>query len=106
MRPCLGCGDLIGAGSRCDACATAIGRRRHNPAYDTAEYRRARNAAVARHVAVFGWVCLGDGRHAGHPTRDLTADHPVPLSKGGAIVQEFVICCRSANSGRGARVGV
>lgn len=100
-RTCLDCGDEIPRGRRCGSCGQAAERRRHNAAYDTAEYRTARSVALSAWVIEHGWVCPGDEQHAAHFTRDLTTDHPEALVAGGAIAQEFRIRCRSSNSRRG-----
>lgn len=100
-RTCLECGVEIPTGNRCPSCGQAAERRRHNAAYDTAAYRSARNAAIADWVQRHGWLCPGDAQHAAHASRDLTADHPVPLVDGGELVQDFRIRCRSSNSRRG-----
>lgn len=102
-RPCLGCGDLIPFGSRCDACAKVVEKRRHNRAYDTGAWRRASRAAIAAWVKVNGWVCPGYGVPS-HPSRDLTAGHPIALANGGQLIQaDLIIECRTCGSRRGAR---
>jgi hypothetical protein len=75
-----------------------------------AETKR-RADAVATHVAVHGWLCLGDQHHQPHPTGDLTADHAEPVAAAVArgvrvAVAEagpLLVRCRPANSARGAR---
>lgn len=62
-----------------------------------------RAQAVRAHVNKHGWVCLGDNNHASHHTRDLVADDPVPIARGGDPMQPLVVMCRSANSTKGAR---
>lgn len=37
-------------------------------------------------------------------TRDLTGDHPVPLSRGGSRDQDPVVLCRRHNASKGARL--
>ena len=47
-----------------------------------------------------GWECRHCGSH-----RDLTADHVVPVSKGGADeMSNYQTLCRPCNSRKGARV--
>lgn len=107
-RPCLGdpvtgeaCGEPT-LGSRCERHRASAERGRHNQAYDTGAYRSARKVALERWVAANGWVCPGDEAHGRHASRRLTADHPDPLARGGALVQEFRIVCVSGNSRRRA----
>src|SRR5438034_4395278 len=59
--------------------------------------------AISQHVELYGWTCLGDAEHAAHASRDLTADHLVPLMHGGSTVVGAVIC-RASNSSHGARL--
>lgn len=100
---CLDCGTQTRNGSYCRKCAPAVEARRHNPAYDTPEWRRKRAAAIAAHVRVHGWVCPGYQR-APHPSRDLTADHPIALAIGGSLLeQETPAMCRSCNARKGSR---
>ncbi len=35
-------------------------------------------------------------------TDDLTGDHPIPLARGGEVLQEPVVLCRRCNGARGA----
>lgn len=103
-RPCLGCRRPTRRGARCDACSADYERSRPTRALrETAAYRRAVRGAVAEHVAVHGWVCPGDDRHPAHATRDLTADHPLAIVRGGAVDQPLKVLCRSANSRKGVR---
>jgi hypothetical protein len=64
--------------------------------------RQHRGQAVASHVRRYGWVCLGDEHHDSHPTRDLVADDPIPISLGGDPKQTLAVMCRSANSRKGS----
>lgn len=103
--PCLGCGQMepLVDGRRCARCAPRRERARHNRVYDTAAWKRASREAIDAHVKVFGWVCPGFGRPA-HPSRDLTAGHPIALANGGAPIQAgLIVECRSCGSRRGAR---
>jgi 5-methylcytosine-specific restriction enzyme A len=100
---CLGCGQQTRNGSYCRSCAPAVEARRHNPAYDSPEWRRHRATAIAAHVRENGWICPGYNRPP-HPSRDLTVDHPVALANGGAVIQAAApILCRSCNSRKGRR---
>lgn len=104
-KPCLGCGQMepLVDGRRCAECAPVREKARHNPIYDTAAWRRASREAIAAWVAVHGWVCPGFGVPS-HPSRDLTAGHPIALANGGAAVQTgLIVECRSCGSRRGAR---
>lgn len=101
-RPCQGCRRSTRRGRYCAECAPIYERSRHNRAYDDRAERRRRANAVAAHVARAGWWCPGYGRPR-HPSRDLTADHPVALAKGGANDQELEVLCRSCNGRKGAR---
>ena len=46
-----------------------------------------------------GYICSGWKRPP-HFATDLTADHPLPTSKGGNEYQELVVYCRSCNSSK------
>jgi 5-methylcytosine-specific restriction endonuclease McrA len=95
-RACI-CGRIIPPDwKRCDACAggrpnlrTATTSQR---GYGAAHQRRAR-AAIALHP----W-CSECGA-----TDDLTADHLIPLAKGGNPLGALRVLCRSCNSRRGAK---
>jgi hypothetical protein len=63
--------------------------------------RRRRQALIAQHVALYGWVCPGYGR-PWHESRDLTADHLVPVARGDSEQGTIRVLCRSCNSRRGA----
>jgi hypothetical protein len=67
--------------------------------FDHAE-RRYKEEQVRAWVLEHGWVCPGDERHGSHSCRDLTFDHLVPISKGGAPLGPGSVVCRSANSRR------
>lgn len=80
-------------------------RRRTTPTkaartWSVAEHRR---AAVRAHVEQYGWHCVGDDKHPAHDTRDLVADDPIPIAKGGDPMQPLNVMCRAANSSKGAR---
>jgi hypothetical protein len=96
-----------GTAARCPTC-----RRQWQQAKDArrperrthAEQQR-RHQAVAAHVAVHGWWCLGlEGYdHQAHPTQDLTAHHVAAVGAGGSEHGRLVAICRSLNSEIGAR---
>ena len=84
LRPCLDCGRLIPKGT--SRCATCI---KPNP-YGSEHQRRSR---LLR--ALHPW-CEECGA-----TEDLTADHIVPLARGGDPLGKLRVLCRSCNSRRG-----
>lgn len=99
-RPCLSCG-RVSPNSRCEPCRIAYERtreaRRGSPAQRGYNYahRKARAAVMARD----GWRCYNCGSPA------TTADHVVPLSRGGQSVPENMrAACRSCNSARANRM--
>jgi HNH endonuclease len=63
--------------------------------------RKRRQDLIAAHVALYGWVCPGYGR-PWHASQDLTADHVVPVARGGSEEGTIRVLCRSCNSRRGA----
>lgn len=74
-RPCLDCGQLTSARSRCTRCQQAWDRNRNHqrPWYHgdwQTRSRQARDAWVNQH----GWVCPGHQRPA-HPANRLELDH-------------------------------
>ena len=91
-RRCLdfgagGCeGWVSGASSRCEAC-----RRRRRAVRDA-------DRQTARKVVEASPVCVGCGA-----TDDLTADHVVPLARGGRHDGHRQVLCRPCNSRKGAR---
>jgi hypothetical protein len=83
-----------------------MGQHRTTPtkvARQDPKVRAHRAAAVAAHVQAHGWRCLGDTTHPAHNTRDLVADDPIAIARGGDPMQPLVVVCRSANSRKGAR---
>ena len=105
-RPCLDCRRLTSNRSgRCDEHEAAIRRARHNPAYDTREWRDRRAATLGAWRAQNGERCPGYGRdpHYATPDNPLTADHPVALARGGSHDQPLVVLCRECNGRKGAR---
>jgi 5-methylcytosine-specific restriction endonuclease McrA len=100
-RPCLDCGVLIGAGSRCRPC----GLNRRRATYDNQRWRRLREQTRAAQPSC---VCRNaDCPHAPDvcgATTDLTTDHVRPASKGGqATPQNVQTHCRPCNSRKGNR---
>ncbi len=88
LRPCLECGRLA-EGPRCDEHKLRV-------SYAERQYRR---AAVDKHRELYGDVCPGWKRE-GHPATDLTADHLIPRSLGGAPLGPLRVLCRSCNARR------
>lgn len=76
---------------------------RHNAAYDNPQWRRRSRQAIARHRARVGDWCPGY-LVMGHPSKELTADHPDPLARGGSLLdQDLDVLCVSCNSRKKAR---
>ena len=92
-KPCFKCGRLTRNVSQCDVCLGAPGRRRGTAAqrgYDR-DWQILSRLARSRSP-----VCENCGRRD-----DLTADHIVPLARGGTNTIENVrVLCRSCNSAR------
>jgi 5-methylcytosine-specific restriction protein A len=76
------------------------GKRLRRPYSGTEQRRRAE--AVAAHRAQSGDWCPGWGVSA-HGSRDLTADHVVPVAMGGAEAGDLAVLCRSCNGRKAAR---
>lgn len=111
------CGRRLHDGSRCPALTTGgrycdthqpfAARFRQGtrpPVRDLRAWRRVRAALLEAWVAEHGWVCPGHGRPT-HPSRDLTADHRVPLVQGGAPLDpaNLAVLCRACNSRKSMR---
>ena len=94
-----GCPCLIATGSRCNE------HRRESPTglARTKAERNRRARVVSAWVAEHGWVCPGWQRPE-HPSQDLTADHIVPVARGG-IDGPLRVLCRSCNATRGTQEG-
>lgn len=98
-RPCLDCGRVTRAGSRCPPCGEQYQVRRDRArgtrterGYDNDWLRISKQAIKDQPWC--SW-CLS--------TEDLTGDHIVPLSKGGTNTRENCrVLCRGCNSKRGA----
>lgn len=103
LRPCLDCNRLT-PGSRCGGCRNARDRitlrakRERRPYTRTEQERRAQ--AVAAWISSNGYVCPGYHRSP-HHSRDLTAEHPHAVARGGAEDQPLTVLCRSCNSSKG-----
>lgn len=99
-RPCLDCGRLVTGMTRCPPCNAEAQRRRDvrrgSPSargYDWAWQQRSRAARQEQ-----GW-CDNCGA-----TSDLTADHVVPLARGGTNDMGNVrVLCRACNGAKGSR---
>ncbi|MCR4339218.1 MAG: HNH endonuclease [Gemmatimonadaceae bacterium] len=91
MHACAGCGRRC-EGSRCPACQVP------SP-YATAEYREARKLTLAtEHVC---WIC----ERPGTVKDPLTADHLVPVVRGGRSHRtQLRAAHRSCNARRGAAI--
>jgi 5-methylcytosine-specific restriction enzyme A len=103
MRPCLDCG-VPTTGSRCPTHQRQwiLSHRgtTTQQGYGRA-WRRLAEAAVREHVASHGWLCPGWKRPS-HPSRDLTADHPIAKANGGPVLPDQIdVLCRSCNSSKG-----
>lgn len=94
QRPCLGCGCLIGRGSRCGPCTPKRKRPHGHPHTNTGRMKRLSQAVRKAQP----W-CLDCG------TRDgLTADHIIPISERPDLAHEplnLTSRCRSCNGRRG-----
>jgi 5-methylcytosine-specific restriction endonuclease McrA len=88
---CLDCGQLSER-SRCQRCARARRGTTSARGYGAAHQRRARQTIAAQ---PFCSICGA--------TTDLTADHIVPLARGGHPHGELRVLCRRCNSSRGAQ---
>ena len=104
-RPCLspGCPALT-PDSYCPTHRSAVDKARHNPEYDTARWRRLRNKVIAKHKAQWGFLCPGY-QIPPHLVDRLSADHIVPLEKGGPMYDEANVqaLCLSCNDRKGTR---
>jgi 5-methylcytosine-specific restriction endonuclease McrA len=107
MKVCSGCWRAFPVhelrGSRCARCAKTHERDKSRRRRRTAKERQRRQALIKQHVQAYGWVCPGHGRPA-HEAHDLTADHVLPVARGGSETGEIRVLCRSCNSARGARL--
>ena len=97
---CLDCGK-VSQQRRCEIHRNIIKKRK--PRSITYRQRKYRKDAVNRHIALNGYICSGYRRRP-HFATDLTADHPMPTSKGGDQYQDLVVYCRSCNSSKQATI--
>jgi rubredoxin len=108
---CLDCGRLTTHGNRCPACQTRYDRAhwhrpdRVDPIHRDKRWRRLSRRLLTQHRRTHGDTCPGDSTHPPHDTTDLTCDHIVAPSNGGAPFDEanVRVVCRSANARKGAR---
>jgi len=103
-RICLRCGTPADPARRCPYCGYRVARSTQAPRSGTEGRRRA--AHVDAHVAAYGLFCPGHGTppHYVEHRRDLTADHVVPVSLGGALEGgELAVLCRRCNARKGGR---
>ena len=104
MKLCTVCGVVTSrAGSRCTAHARQSNRSRHNALYSTRAWQRLSARVLRAWRGERGNWCPGYQRPA-HPAADLTVDHVVPLTAGGAPfdIANTSVLCRSCNSTKGA----
>jgi 5-methylcytosine-specific restriction protein A len=104
VKLCTVCGVVTSrSGSRCLVHARQSNRSRHNALYSTREWQRLSARVLRAWRGQHGNWCPGYQRDA-HPASDLTVDHVVPLSAGGAPldITNCAVLCRSCNSTKGA----
>ncbi|MBA2614314.1 MAG: HNH endonuclease [Actinobacteria bacterium] len=95
-RPCLDCGELTRSGSRCSRCEAKRDARRGTTTergYGSDHQKRAKATIRSQ-----PWCSICG--HPGSPSNPLTADHVVPVSRGGRG-GPLRVACRSCNSRRG-----
>jgi Restriction endonuclease len=109
-RPCLICSRLTANPSRCDVHQREAERERGRQRGSStargygAAWRRLRAELIGKWVAEYGYVCPGWQRPS-HTARELTLDHVIPLSKGGASHPDNLrVLCKSCNSAKRDRV--
>ena len=103
QRPCLGCGALIGSGSRCRLCKRVRDRSRLRARTTERGYGAAWQA-LARQVIEAQPSCTYCGTE-GDPSNPLTADHFVPKALGGTDDRDnLVTACRRCNSAKRDRL--
>lgn len=109
-RPCLDCRRLTPNPSRCDSCMAtymAVRERMRGSAHKrgyTSGYRTVARSVVAEHRARHGDWCPG-WQVAPHTASDLTADHVVPLARGGTNERSnLTVLCRGCNARKRDRV--
>lgn len=88
-RRCSRCPRIIGAGSICDACRRTEWKVRND------------DRPIRRAVVAASPICSTPGCGS---TTDLTADHVIPLARGGVNEGPRRVLCRSCNARKGKRV--
>jgi 5-methylcytosine-specific restriction protein A len=84
VKLCRVCGVITSrAGARCTAHARQSNRSRHNDLYSTRAWQRLSARVLRTWRCEHGNWCPGYQRPA-HPAADLSVDHVVPLTAGGA----------------------
>jgi hypothetical protein len=116
--PCPGQQLIPARWPRCPACQLRWRRlddaeqNTRRPTYRSQAEIERRRRAVAAHVALYGWVCLGDAVHPAHRTCSLTADHVPSVAEQVArgVLAEVAeagplkVACQRRNSQRGGQV--
>ena len=108
MKLCKVCGVVTSRTTgRCGEHPRLSGIGANHHLHADPRWTRLSKRMIARHVGQHGYVCPGDGpEHPAHPTRDLTLDHVLALTDGGAPFDpaNTRVLCRSRNSANGARL--
>ena len=97
-RPCLACGDLITAGTRCSSCTPADTKKPRQIAHAGTDSQWRRLSLRARRMQPFCIDC--------HTDQDLTADHILPVDQFPELayaMENITVRCRPHNSARGNR---
>lgn len=95
-RRCLDCRRLISKGSRCGPCL--YGYERSKPGFLQRKQLRNSDRKISKAlIAAQPWC------QRCNSTEDLTADHIIPISKGGTNDGPRRVLCRSCNSKIGNR---
>ena len=82
---CLECGK-VSQQRKCEIHRNII--RKRKPRSISHKQKKYRKDVVNRHIQMNGYICTGWKRPP-HFATDLTADHPLPTSKGGNEYQEL-----------------
>jgi 5-methylcytosine-specific restriction endonuclease McrA len=96
QRPCIGCGKLIGSGSRCTACKPKPASTPHERGY-TSKWRKL--SEKQRKASPFCERCGNRER--------LECDHVIPMSEAPELALEPLntrVLCRPCNRSRGNQV--
>lgn len=96
-RPCLKCGVVIAAGSRCSECRPRQQYQRGTKGRTATDWRWRKTSQRLRKASPFCEECAS--------TTDLTVDHRVPISRGGAVyaIKNLAVLCRQCNARKGNR---